>query len=62
MNKRLTRQKSIREKCLDCCADQPKEVRLCPIKDCPLWRYRLGYEIKDNPEKAKIVTKNEPKN
>ena len=34
--------KAIREKCLDCCAQQYAEVRLCTIADCPLWPYRMG--------------------
>jgi hypothetical protein len=48
MEKRLTRSQAIREKCLDCCCFQIVEVRLCPAKDCPLWRYRLGTEEKDD--------------
>jgi hypothetical protein len=34
--------KAIRAKCLDCTAEQPGEVRLCPIASCPLWPYRMG--------------------
>jgi hypothetical protein len=34
--------KKVREKCLDCCAYQPKEVKLCPAEDCPLWLIRFG--------------------
>lgn len=44
---RLTRGKAIRAKCLDCSCGDAKEVRLCPIKDCPLYPYRLGREEKD---------------
>jgi hypothetical protein len=44
MSKRLTRQQAIRKACLNCSGYQPKEVRYCPIKDCPLYRYRMGYE------------------
>ena len=40
--------KAIRAKCLDCCADQPKEVRLCPLTRCPLWPFRMGH----NPNRA----------
>lgn len=47
-NKRLNRAKAIRLKCLDCCVDQPKEVRLCPTMNCPLWRYRMGKEERDD--------------
>ncbi len=44
---RLTPMKSIRAKCLDCCAGQQAEVRRCHIKRCPLWRYRMGREERD---------------
>lgn len=45
---RIGRAKAIRLKCLDCCAYQPAEVRKCPAADCPLWRFRMGREIKDD--------------
>lgn len=38
----LTPVKAIRAKCLDCCCGQAKEVRLCPLKKCPLFPYRFG--------------------
>ena len=38
----LTPIKAMRAKCLDCCAGSAKEVRLCGIKTCPLYAYRLG--------------------
>lgn len=44
MIERLTRQKAIKEKCLDCCCGQKNEVRLCPSKKCPLWPFRRGKE------------------
>ena len=44
---KLTRKKAIRLKCLDCMAGQVKEVRLCPSRDCPLWIFRMGREIKE---------------
>ena len=34
--------KAIRAKCLDCCCDQPSEVKLCPSEQCPLYPFRLG--------------------
>ena len=46
--KRLTRQEAIRAKCLDCCCGQSNEVRLCTCTDCPLYRYRLGYETPED--------------
>lgn len=47
MEKRITRAKAIRLKCLDCCCGQSNEVTLCPSKNCPLWRYRRGKEERD---------------
>lgn len=44
MDKKITRKKAIRLKCLDCCCDRANEVRLCPATGCPLWRFRLGKE------------------
>jgi hypothetical protein len=32
----------IRAKCLDCCAEQPEEVRKCVSFACPNWPYRMG--------------------
>ena len=46
--KRLTKGQAIRAKCLDCCCWQNTEVRECTVKKCPLWRYRMGKEIKDS--------------
>lgn len=48
MTERVSRSKAIRLKCLDCCAGQAAEVRRCPATQCPLWRYRMGKEIRDN--------------
>lgn len=44
---RISRAKAIRLKCLDCSAQQAHEVRRCPCTDCPLWRYRMGREERD---------------
>lgn len=38
----LTPIKAIRAKCIDCSGGQAKEVRLCPIKKCSLYPYRMG--------------------
>jgi hypothetical protein len=38
--------KAIRAKCLDCSGNKPKEVRLCPVKGCSLYVYRLGHNPK----------------
>ena len=59
MQERVSRSKAIRLKCLDCCCGQFAEVRMCPATECPLWRYRMGREEKDelnpmrkNPQKS----------
>ena len=39
-NKKLL--KAIHSKCMECTCDQPKEIKLCPCKHCPLWDYRFG--------------------
>ena len=41
--------KAIRAKCLDCSCWQPKEVRFCPVEDCPLYPYRFG----KNPRRSR---------
>ena len=46
--KRLTPVKAIRQKCLECCAGQVNEVRLCNIKTCALHPYRMGHRPKDD--------------
>ncbi len=42
--------KSIKEYCLRCCNNQPKEVRDCTCNSCTLFNYRLG----NNPNRAGI--------
>jgi len=42
--------KSIRRKCLDCCANNVAEVRRCEIIDCSLHAYRFG----SNPRRKGI--------
>ena len=58
----LTPLKAIRAKCLDCCCWQINEVRLCPVRDCPLYPYRDGHNPKrkgmgnvSGLEKARLV-------
>lgn len=45
---RIGRAKAIRLKCIDCCGGNTAEVRKCPATNCPLWRFRMGKEIKEN--------------
>lgn len=54
--------KVIREKCLDCCAGQHCEVRLCHIKDCPLWPYRMGknpFHLRTTTKKQREIAKSQ---
>ena len=39
---KLSPLKAVRQHCLFCCNDSPKEVRLCAAKACPLWPFRFG--------------------
>ena len=50
--KNATPLRAIRLKCLDCCAGQAREVRLCPAKDCPLWNYRSGHKPDSTQDRA----------
>lgn len=45
MDDRSTRGKAIRKFCLECAGDAQK-VKQCTASNCPLYRYRLGYEEK----------------
>lgn len=47
----LTPIKAIRKKCLDC-NSTANEVKLCTVKDCPLYPYRLG----KNPNRKSNMT------
>lgn len=49
--------KAIRAKCLDCCCDQREEVKLCQVKGCPLYPFRMG----KNPFRIKRVMSEEQK-
>lgn len=33
--------KAIRSKCYECCGQNKEEVKLCTVKTCPLFSYRL---------------------
>jgi hypothetical protein len=47
MTERVSRSKAIRLKCIDCCCGNMTEVRKCPAESCPLWRFRMGREIRE---------------
>lgn len=34
--------KAVKAKCLDCCAGDRTEVKLCPAVNCPLHNFRFG--------------------
>ena len=50
----MNRARAIREYCLDCSSDSPKEVTLCHLIDCPLYPYRFGYSMKDKRYKKRM--------
>lgn len=43
----ITPLKAIRLKCIDCCNGNKNEVKKCPIKNCPLYIFKLGKTQKD---------------
>ena len=47
--------RAIRKKCLDCSANERKEVELCPIRHCPLFPFRFGMMPGTAKEKGKDV-------
>ena len=51
--------RAIRAKCLDCTCQQPKEVRLCTVKECPLWPYRMGKRPKKEVPQELITVNDE---
>ena len=56
MSDYLTPIKAMRAKCIDCCAGQKNEVKLCPATDCSLYPYRMGHnpnrQLSDEQRKA----------
>lgn len=36
---------AIKEFCVSCMGDQPRLVKECTTKSCPLWPYRTGHNI-----------------
>jgi hypothetical protein len=41
-HRQISPMEAIRRKCLDCCAGQIIEVRLCEAVTCALWPFRAG--------------------
>lgn len=46
MDEKMTPLKAIRVKCIDCCCGNTVEVKLCPVRDCALYPYRMGHNPK----------------
>ena len=44
--------KTIRQKCLSCTCDQPTEVKLCSIEQCPLWPFRFASDPYKTPRQV----------
>ena len=59
MEKRGTPLKAIRAKCLDCSNGDKKEVKQCPVRNCPLWPLRMGRGYED-PSKPGVSVGVEP--
>lgn len=38
----MTPMQAIRAKCMDCSNESFKEIKLCPVTECPLYPFRLG--------------------
>ena len=53
---RIGRAKAIRLKCIDCCCGNATEVRKCTAENCPLWRFRMGREIKDTLSENTVLS------
>lgn len=41
-HERMSPMEALRARCLDCCAGQINEVRLCVSLNCPAWPFRMG--------------------
>lgn len=47
--------KALRLRCIDCCADQPNEVRLCTAVTCPLFPFRTRKNPWQAPLSAEVL-------
>ena len=48
---KMTPLRAIKLHFLECSGGQLKEVKECPITDCPLYEFRLGKKLKQDEEK-----------
>lgn len=53
--KKLTPMKAIRAKCIECGGGSFVEVRMCPVKECPLYAYRSGHRPKDDKDSTEAA-------
>lgn len=60
---KLTKSRAIKLHCLTCSGESPKEVTLCVISTCPLWKFRFGYSPNDKryDERMQLAAKRRPK-
>lgn len=52
---KLTPIRAIRKYCMECSNFSPNEIRLCPIKNCALYPYRLGKRPKEGTQEFKML-------
>jgi hypothetical protein len=57
MTKKLTPIRAIRAKCLDCSAGQYIEIKLCPVKECALYPYKMGKRPKKSLDSPMVSEK-----
>lgn len=48
--------RAIKAKCLDCSGGEKKEIALCGIVECPLYRFRLGEQARERERMATRAT------
>ena len=48
--RKMTPRRAIKEKCKDCSTGSLAEVRICPVKACPLWPFRCK-----NPMQSQVT-------
>lgn len=59
---KTSKSKAIKDNCLECSGDSPKEVTLCYIVDCSLWPFRFGYSSNDRrySRRMEVAKRNYP--
>lgn len=41
------------KKCMECSSGDKYEVQACEMQSCPLWKYRLGYTLRERKSTSK---------